>query len=113
MREMVIRALALTGTILLLTHSAFAQGDTAAGYKLAQENCVRCHNIDRGAGFKMRPPSFQSIAIYRSADDVWARIIAPLPHSGMPETQWSLTPEEVKSLLAYITSLDTPVSLPP
>jgi mono/diheme cytochrome c family protein len=89
-----------------------AAGDAIFGLKIAQESCARCHNIEKGGPFKQRPPSFQSIAIYRGADDVWARIIAPSPHSGMPEVQWMLSPQQVEDLVAYIVSLDTPVSLP-
>lgn len=87
-------------------------GDAVKGLELAKQNCARCHDISKGAAFKMRPPSFQSIAIYRREDDIWARILSPSPHSGMPDTQWMLTPEQMQDLLAYIVSLDTPVSLP-
>ncbi|HRX37741.1 MAG TPA: cytochrome c [Aestuariivirga sp.] len=87
-------------------------GDAAKGHDLAKERCARCHAVEKGEGFKQRPPSFQSIAIYRREDDIWARILSPSPHSGMPEAQWSLTPEQVQDLVAYIVSLDTPVSLP-
>jgi hypothetical protein len=30
----------------------------------------------------------------------------------MPEVQWMLTPQQVEDLVAYIVSLDMPVSLP-
>ncbi len=83
-------------------------GDAAAGRRLAEEHCVRCHNIEKGAGFKLKPPSFQAIAIYRTSEDIWSRIIAPSPHSGMPDVQWTLMPEEVQDLVAYIASLDVP-----
>ena len=87
-------------------------GDAAKGKALAEERCSRCHDVQKGAGFKQRPPSFQSIAIYRREDDIWARILSPSPHSGMPDTQWALSPDQVQDLVAYIVSLDTPVSLP-
>lgn len=87
-------------------------GDAANGLKLAQERCARCHDIAKGGAFKQSPPSFQAIAIYRTGMDIWGRIISPSPHSGMPNVVWVITPEEVQDLLAYLASLDTPVSLP-
>ena len=98
--------------LLLGLSSPSVAGDAAKGYALAKENCARCHNVEIGGGFKQRPPTFQSIAIYRKEDDIWARILAPSPHSGMPDVSWSLTPDQVQDLLAYIVSLDRPVSLP-
>lgn len=112
MRKAEFFALVLPIVGLLLPTPAAAAGDAVSGLKTAQETCARCHNVEKGGPFKQRPPSFQSIAIYRGADDIWARIIAPSPHSGMPEVQWMLTPAQVEDLVAYITSLDTPVSLP-
>jgi mono/diheme cytochrome c family protein len=98
----------LSLVLLALTAAPSIAGDAGAGRTLAMENCARCHNIEKGAAFKLRPPSFQAIAIYRTADDIWSRIIATSPHSGMPDVQWMLTPDQVQDLVAYITSLDTP-----
>lgn len=112
MRKAAFSAVVLSVLALLPVAPAAVAGDAVSGLKTAQESCARCHNVEKGAPFKQRPPSFQSIAIYRGADDIWARIIAPSPHSGMPEVQWMLTPAQVEDLVAYITSLDTPVSLP-
>ena len=103
---------ALSVVALFATGSAMAAGDAAKGHALAKEACARCHDVEKGGAFKMRPPSFQSIAIYRREDDIWARILSPSPHSGMPDTQWALSPDQVQDLVAYIVSLDTPVSLP-
>jgi mono/diheme cytochrome c family protein len=86
--------------------------DAVNGRKIAAERCSRCHEIGKGGAFKQRPPTFQAIAIYRNPDDIWARIIAPSPHSGMPDVSWSMLPDEVQDVLAYITSLDVPVTLP-
>jgi mono/diheme cytochrome c family protein len=80
--------------------------DAAKGKAIAQEMCARCHNIESGGAFKQKPPTFQAIAIYRTADDIWSRILSPNPHSNMPDVQWSLTPDQVQDLVAYITSLD-------
>jgi mono/diheme cytochrome c family protein len=90
---------------------AASAGDATAGLVLARERCARCHNIEKGGAFKQRPPTFQSIAIYRTELDIWSHIIAPSPHSGMPDAAWQMTPDEVQDVLAYIISLDRPVSL--
>ena len=99
--------LALPGLALCLSSPSLA-ADAVEGEVLARENCARCHNIGKGGAFKQKPPSFQAISIYRTADDIWSRIIAPSPHSGMPDVQWALTPDQVQDLVAYIASLDTP-----
>jgi mono/diheme cytochrome c family protein len=112
MRNFMFRLIGLPVIALAMSSGAFAAGDAVSGYETAKTNCARCHDIDKGAGFKLMPPSFQSIAIYRTAEDIWSRIIAPSPHRGMPDTTWTITPDEVQDLVAYITSLDTPVSLP-
>jgi mono/diheme cytochrome c family protein len=79
--------------------------DAAAGRKLAEQWCARCHNIEKGAPFKLRPPSFASIAVYRLPDDIRSMIIAP--HLAMPDIQWTLQANDVDNLVAYITSLET------
>jgi mono/diheme cytochrome c family protein len=80
--------------------------DANKGHQLAKENCASCHNIEKGGAFKQRPPSFQAIATYRTMDDIWARIVAPSPHAGMPEVIWVVSPDDVQDIVAYITSLD-------
>lgn len=96
----------------LAVQSAMAQeGDPATGLELAQQKCARCHDVTKGADFKKMPPSFQSIAIYRTKLDIWGRIIAPSPHVGMPGMTWTLNAEEIQDLLAYILSLDQPIVL--
>lgn len=98
--------------ILLAAPSAQADpGDTARGRTIAEQQCARCHDIAKGGAFKKMPPSFQAIAIYRTEPDIWSRIIAPSPHAAMPEMTWALTPQEVQDVLAYILSLDVPVTL--
>jgi mono/diheme cytochrome c family protein len=102
----------LTSLLLAGVARAADEGDAGKGRLLAEEKCARCHNIEKGAAFKLQPPSFQSIAIYRTRQDIWGRIISPSPHSGMPDMMWALTPDQVQDAVAYITSLDTPVTLP-
>lgn len=106
-----LRSLSFMAAISLLAAPAVA-ADAAAGHKIAQENCARCHTIEKGGAFKLRPPSFQSTAIYRTGEDIWQRILSPNPHSNMPDTQWVLTPGQIQDVVAYITSLDVPVTVP-
>ena len=98
---------------LVLAGTAWAQadGDAVKGQAIAQAQCARCHDIAKGADFKKMPPSFQSIAIYRTKPDIWSRIISPSPHAAMPEMTWTLTADQVQDVLAYILSLDQPVVL--
>jgi mono/diheme cytochrome c family protein len=92
--------------LVIAPAAARAAGDPVKGHELAKHRCSRCHNIEKGGAFKERPPSFQSIAIYRSEADIWSRIVAPSPHAGMPEVAWDMSPEDVQNILAYIVSLD-------
>lgn len=87
------------------------EGDPARGAAIAQQQCARCHDVAKGGAFKLMPPSFQSIAIYRQKPDIWSRIVAPSPHAAMPEMTWTLTADQVQDVLAYILSLDQPVTL--
>lgn len=113
MRTKHLQVSALPSWAVVTGFPAAAAGDAASGPGTANENCARWHQIEKGGPFKLRPPSFQSIANYRKPDDVWARTIALSPHSGMPETQWTLKPGQVERLAASVSSLDTPVSIPP
>ncbi len=101
----------LSTMVLAGTAWAQADGDAVKGQAIAQAQCARCHDIAKGADFKKMPPSFQSIAIYRTKPDIWSRIISPSPHAAMPEMTWTLTADQVQDVLAYILSLDQPVML--
>jgi mono/diheme cytochrome c family protein len=58
---------------------------------------------------KLFPPSFASIAGFRSPEQVYARIVFPVMHSGMPEAAFYLLGhDEIADLVAYIVSLDRP-----
>ena len=93
--------------ILLATMSqSVYAADAAAGRKLAEKWCARCHNIEKGAPFKLNPPSFASIAAYRTEDVILAKAIAPSMHSGMPDTMWVLQRSDVDDIVTYITSLE-------
>ncbi len=86
--------------------TAFAEADVAVGEEIARESCVRCHNVEAGGPFKEHPPSFAAIAVYRSEEQIYGRIMFPPLHSSMPEVGYMLTPDNVEHLVAYIRSLE-------
>ena len=67
---------------------------------------MRCHNVEPGGPFKLHPPSFASIAVFRSDDQIFGRIMFPPLHSSMPQIGYFLTPDNVEHLVAYIRSLE-------
>lgn len=81
-------------------------GNVASGKALAEEHCTRCHDISADGPFKLHPPSFASIAVYRSAEQIEGRIQFPSLHSAMPQMAYFMTPENIQDLVAYIVSLD-------
>jgi mono/diheme cytochrome c family protein len=87
--------------------SAFAAGDPVTGEKLAKQHCAQCHDVGPGGAFKTYPPSFASIAKYRSEDQIHARIVFPAMHSAMPQVAFYLLPaDQIRNIVAYIVSLD-------
>ena len=86
--------------------NAYAQGDAAEGERIAYEMCARCHNVKAGGPFKQDPPSFAAIAVFRSADQIYERIVLPPLHSSMPQIGTMLMPKNIDHLVAYITSLE-------
>jgi mono/diheme cytochrome c family protein len=94
-------ALASSLTISGVAYAAHA----AAGRRLAEKWCAKCHNIEKGAPFKLRPPSFASIAVYRPPDDIFSKIVAP--HTRMPGiNDWMLKSDDMDDIVAYISSLE-------
>jgi len=89
----------------LAVAGAASAADVAAGRKLAERYCARCHNIEKGGPSKMEPPSFTSIAAYRKSEVIFGKIIAP-SHPSMPEAAQYLDGDAVKNLVAYIISLE-------
>jgi mono/diheme cytochrome c family protein len=94
--------LLLSGLALTPNHVR-AQGDPENGQDLAADWCSRCHDIGREGRMKQEPPSFAAIAVYRSADQIRSKIMAP--HTGMPEVAQVLG-LNVDDLVAYIVSLE-------
>jgi mono/diheme cytochrome c family protein len=77
----------------------------AAGRKLVEQWCAKCHDINKGAPFKLNPPSIASIAAYRPSDFILGRIITPSAHSGMPDTLWTPQRKDFDNPVAYINTL--------
>ena len=105
-----MKSAASLSTVLALCAAlpAMAQGtgDPVAGRPLAEQYCVRCHDIEAGGAFKTMPPSFASIAAFRTPDEITSRIWWPDMHSRMPQMSNLLSIEEVANLTAYIASLE-------
>lgn len=86
---------------------ASAQGDVAKGAALAAEHCALCHDVTPEGAAKQFPPSFASIAGFRSTEQIYARIVFPAMHSGMPELAFYLLgKDEIEAIMAYIASLE-------
>jgi len=106
----------LPAVVVAMSQSVYA-ADAAGGRKLAEKWCAKCHNIEKGAPFKLHPPSFASIAVYLSEEDIRDRMVRKivLPHTDSvtsPRTEMhnivksALSPGGVRDLVAYITSLE-------
>ena len=104
--KIVIRLFAFAVSGSALISNAHAQGDVTKGERLAQGICAHCHDVRPLGPFKQYPPSFSAIAVYRSAEDIRWKIIAPPLHTGMPQLGNRLTPDNIEHLIAYITSLE-------
>ena len=108
MRSVVLAAVALAFAVLgHVQASDEPQDAVAAGQALAQEHCATCHDIAPGGAFKQYPPSFASIAKYRSEEQIYARIVFPPLHASMPSVAlYALNHSQVDALVAYILSLE-------
>lgn len=106
-----MKLIAMTAALALAAGAAAAQqqGDPEAGRKMAEETCSRCHDVKPGGAFKEYPPSFASIAVYRSEEQIISRIFFPPFHASMPEFGGLMVPAEVYDLTAYIMSLEKSV----
>ncbi len=103
-----LRLASLAASFGFMTNMAAAQeaGNPDIGEEIANDQCARCHDVSPEGAFKTYPPSFASIAYYRSAEQIRARIVFPPLHSSMPEIGWMLSPFEVDDMVAFIQSLE-------
>jgi mono/diheme cytochrome c family protein len=84
-----------------------AAQDAASGAALAAEHCSLCHDVTAEGAAKQYPPSCASIAGFRTPEQIYARIVFPAMHSGMPEVAFYLLgKDEISNIVAYIVSLD-------
>ena len=105
MHSVAVPALAVM-LLALTTTPGSAEGDAGAGEKLAREHCTKCHDIEPEGAFKEFPPSFASIATFRSRKQIYARIAFPTLHTNMPPLGYVLFGENLDHLTAYIVSLE-------
>ena len=92
--------------MVISVSAAVAEGDVVTGEEIAREFCVRCHNVEPDGPFKEHPPSFAAIAVYRSKEQIYGRIMYPPLHAAMPQLGHMLAPDNVEHLIAYIRSLE-------
>ena len=91
----------------LVGSPAFSAGDPVAGHDLAKEHCAGCHDVEPGGAFKLYPPTFAAIAVYRSEPQIRALIVYPSLHAAMPQVPLYLLGEDkLDDLVAYIMSLE-------
>jgi mono/diheme cytochrome c family protein len=95
--------------ILLLLGAASQAGaqDLAAGRKLAEQNCARCHAIGPEQQQSTHPdaPPFRVIAGKGNVDDLQEALAEGIMvgHADMPEFQ--LEPQDIDNFLSYLKSL--------
>jgi len=97
--------IALAAALAILPGAASA-ADPEAGRATAEEWCTNCHDIGPDGAFKQYAPSFKAISIYRSDEQIRARVLFPPVHAAMPQMGLMLEPDTIDNLVAYITSLD-------
>lgn len=91
--------------------AAYAQGNILEGERAARKSCVICHNVEKNGSFKLNPPSFAAIAVYRSDNQIRNRIFYPDVHSGMRrQLGFVFSVETIEDLVAYIRSLEIEIS---
>lgn len=87
--------------------AAGAEGNIRDGERTAREACVICHNVEKNGAFKLHPPSFAAIAMYRTDNQIRNRIFYPDVHSGMRQhLGFVFSVDKIDDLVAYIRSLE-------
>ena len=81
------------------------QGDSTAGYDLANKVCIYCHDVDRGgAGLSEKgAPAFQDVADNPGINPISLRVFLRSPHEDMPDI--ILTETQTDDIVAYIMGL--------
>jgi cytochrome c len=104
--------MALWAGILILTLATFAQlgakaqEEVAAGHKLAEKYCARCHAIgETGLSPHAAAPLFRAIAAKGHVDDLQEALAEGIMagHQDMPEFEFQ--PQEIVDFLAYLKGL--------
>lgn len=90
--------------VIALSGQAVA-GDADMGREIALEYCSACHDVSPNGAFKLEPPSFAAIAIYRSEDQIRKRIVDPI-HDDMPDYSRYMIGGNIDDMVAYIASLE-------
>lgn len=96
----------IAATLLMFSISSAFSQSIKAGAEIAEKLCSRCHDVSADGGFKQYPPSFAAIAVYRSGEYIFSRILYSPVHSGMPQMTSLLTRDDINDVLFYIVSLD-------
>jgi mono/diheme cytochrome c family protein len=96
----------LAPALICLSGMAAAQdGNVTMGRQIAEEYCASCHMVEPDGPFKQEPPSFAAIAVYRSPDQIRARIVQPI-HADMPRYSDYMIGGNIDDMVAYIASLE-------
>jgi cytochrome c len=79
------------------------RADATRGSQLARQWCASCHvtSSNPAGNVQQGPPSFHTIAVVRTADQL--RAFLSHPHGAMPDL--SLTRQEIDDLVGYIETL--------
>jgi mono/diheme cytochrome c family protein len=96
----------LIGSVALVNAANGQTVDPSTGRHLAETVCSACHQIDGAApkpGSTSGAPSFVDIARMPSANELAIKVFLRSSHPSMPDI--ILTPEEIDSVTAYISSL--------
>ncbi len=104
MLKKLILVLAAIGSVA--STQALCDENTQRGKELAEQYCANCHDISPAGAFKTYPPSFASIAAFRSENEIRGRIKFQPAHIGMPRFGYILLPDDFEPLIAFILSLE-------
>jgi len=91
----------LAGTCLF---SSPAKADTAAAEATFKAKCAMCHGVDGKGKASMKTPDFTSAEGQAKSDSELSAIITNGKPPKMPAYK-TLTPDQVKDMVAYIRSL--------